>query len=78
MCGKMLTEEEKQSRDPIALQKYLLDLSQADTDLRNEMQDAITKASEANLKVNLLKCKLDYIKRESSRIQSVLKSLSIL
>ena len=74
----MLTEEEKQMRDPAALQKYLLELSEMDTQLRNEMLSAITAASEADLKVNVIKCKVDYIKRETSRIQSVLKSLTVL
>lgn len=65
----MLTDEERQERDPAALQRALLEIEQEIAELGPELIAAKMKATECDFKLKILK-------ERKSALQSTLKSVS--
>lgn len=73
----MLTDEERQERDPAALQRHLLELTQLGAEVAEQMVAATDRLGQAQKEVAVLKAKAGWIKQEISATQSVLRSMPI-
>lgn len=72
----MLTEQEREERDPVAIQRELLELAEMAAQVSEELTAVTARYHEALRDKKVLEAKRDWIKQQISALQSVLKSLS--
>lgn len=72
----MLSPDEKNERDPAAIQRELLELAEHARALGEELAVVTQRYYEALRDRKMVQAKLEYVKQEISALQSVLKSLS--
>ena len=76
VMGKMLTPEEVSERDPVVLQRYLLDLQNLLEEEQADLVDAIQQAGEAKSRLDVKKAVMKDIKNRISIVQSVLRTVT--
>ena len=72
----MLTPEEVSERDPVVLQRYLLDLQNLLEEEQADLVDAIQQAGEAKSRLDVKKAVMKDIKNRISIVQSVLRTVT--
>lgn len=73
----MLTDQERQERDPAALQRQILELEKQMMEEAPALEEANQQALEWKAKVDVGKLRMRIIKDRISGLQSVLKSLQV-
>ena len=73
----MLDEQERQERDPAAIQRELLDIEKELCDVSFNLQERARTLSNAKLNYDLLILHQKRLKDSKSLLQSVLKSVSM-
>ena len=72
-----MTPQERQERDPAALQRQILELEQQMADEAPGIEEANREALEWKAKADIGKLRMKIIKDRVSGLQSVLKSLQV-
>lgn len=72
----MFTKEEIAERDPVVLQRYLLDLQNLLEEEQAGMVEAIQAAGEAKSRLDVKKAVMKDIKNRISIVQSVLRTVT--
>ena len=72
----MFSKEEIAERDPVVLQRYLLDLQNLLEEEQADLVDAIQQAGEAKSRLDVKKAVMKDIKNRISIVQSVLRTVT--
>jgi hypothetical protein len=74
----MLTDQQRDERDPVALQRELLEIDRQMDELRPVLIEANGRYQAAKAEVEVHKLRLKLLKERRSALQSVLKSTVVI